>query len=45
VLWPIYAEGYSTTETAKRIGISPSAVRLLLDFFVSEVTELGRPDY
>lgn len=32
------------TETAKRIGISPSAVRLLLDFFVSEVSELAQPD-
>jgi hypothetical protein len=44
VVWPIHAEGYSATEIAKRIGISPFAVRLLSDFFANEVSDLGRPD-
>jgi transposase len=44
VVWPNLAEGYSTTEIAKRIGISPFAVRLLVDYFANEVSELGQPD-
>ena len=40
VLVPIHLEGYPSTETAKRIGISVSSVRLLADFFANEVSEI-----
>jgi hypothetical protein len=41
VLVPIHLEGYTTTETAKRIGIPVGSVRLLVDYFANEVSELG----
>jgi hypothetical protein len=44
VLRPIHAEGYSTTEIAKRIEISPFAVRCLADYFANELSELAQPD-
>jgi DNA-directed RNA polymerase specialized sigma24 family protein len=42
VVVPVSLEGYSPTETAKRIGISPSSVSLLSDYFASEVSELAQ---
>jgi DNA-directed RNA polymerase specialized sigma24 family protein len=45
VLVPIYLEGCSTTETAKRIGIPLSSVRLLVDYFANEVQGLEPPDF
>ena len=43
VVAPIHLEGYSTTETAKRLGIPLSSVRLLVDFFANEIEGFGRP--
>jgi hypothetical protein len=44
VVVPIHREGYSTTDVAKRLGIPIASVRLLTEYFASEVIELGRSD-
>ena len=41
VVVPIHLEGYKTTEVATRLGIPLGSVRLLVDFFANEISELG----
>jgi DNA-directed RNA polymerase specialized sigma24 family protein len=41
VVVPIHLEGYTTTEVAKRLAIPLASVRLLVDYFANEVSELG----
>jgi DNA-directed RNA polymerase specialized sigma24 family protein len=41
VVVPIHVEGYKATDVAKRLGIPPVAVRLLVDYFANEIGELG----
>jgi len=45
VIVPIHVEGFTATETAKRLGIPIASVRLLVDYFASEVSELGPQEW
>lgn len=44
VVVPIHLEGYSTGEVAKRLGIPPSSVRLLLELFETELRLIAQPE-
>jgi DNA-directed RNA polymerase specialized sigma24 family protein len=41
VVVPLHLEGEKTNEVAKRIGIPVGSVKLLVEYFAREVTELG----
>lgn len=43
VVAPLHLEGCNATETAKCLGIPIASVRLLVEYFASEVSELAQP--
>jgi hypothetical protein len=42
VLWPLFGEGETRTEVARRLGIKTTALPLLVEYFRREVRELSR---
>jgi DNA-directed RNA polymerase specialized sigma24 family protein len=44
VVVPMHLDGYKATEVATRLGIPISSVRLLVEYFANEVSELAQPD-
>jgi DNA-directed RNA polymerase specialized sigma24 family protein len=44
VVAPIHLDGHKATEVATRLGIPIASVRLLVDYFAYEVSELAQPD-
>jgi hypothetical protein len=42
VVAPIHLDGFTVTETAKRLGIPLASVRLLVEYLAREVSELAR---
>jgi hypothetical protein len=41
VVAPIHLDGYKATEVATRLGIPIASMRLLVEYFANEVSEIG----
>jgi hypothetical protein len=40
----VMLEGFTVTETAKRLGIPLESVRLRIDYFANEISDPAQPD-